>query len=66
VMLSKKATADKVQPNFIVKSPDLNKTPITVSLTNVPLTEAIRYVAELSKAKTTWDKHAVIFSGGAD
>ncbi|MDB6075033.1 MAG: hypothetical protein JWO89_2673, partial [Verrucomicrobiaceae bacterium] len=41
-MLSKKATADKVQPNFIVKSPDLNKTPITVSLTNVPLTEAIR------------------------
>lgn len=65
-MLSKKASADKVQPNFIVKTPDLNKTTITLALTNVPLTEAIRYLADMSKAKTTWDKHAVIFSGTAD
>jgi len=65
-MLSKKATGDKVQPNFIVKSPDLNKTSITLALTNVPMTEAIRYLADMSKSKTTWDKHAVIFSASAD
>ena len=65
-MLSKKATGDKVQPNFIVKSPDLNKSTITLALTNVPMTEAIRYLADMSKTKATWDKHAVIFSATAD
>ena len=65
-MLSSKASAGKVQPNFVVKTPALNKAPITISLNNVPLTEAVRYLADMSKAKTTWDKHAVIFSGTAD
>ena len=65
-MLSKKASDGKVEPNFVVRTPALNKSPITVNLNNVPLTEAVRYLAELSKAKITWDKHAVMFSGAAD
>lgn len=66
VILAKKVTGDKVTPNFIVKSAALNSTPISLSLTNVPLTEAVRYLAEMARAKTTWDKHAVMFAGAAD
>ena len=65
-ILAKNASEGKVQPNFIVKSPDLNQAKITLALTNVPLTEAVRYLAEMTKAKTTWDKHAVMFSSAAD
>lgn len=65
-ILTKNASNGKVTPNFIIKNADLNKTPITLNLTNVPLTEAIRYLAEMTKAKATWDKHAVMFSGIAD
>jgi len=32
------------------------------TLNNVPLTEAIEYLAQLSGAKATYDKHAVILS----
>lgn len=63
---AKNASKDKVQPNFIVKSPDLNKAKITLSLTNTPLSEVVRYLSEMAKAKVTWDKHAVVFSATAE
>jgi hypothetical protein len=65
-VMAKNASGGKVTPNFIVKSPDLNKMPLTMSLTNAPLDEVVRYIAEMAKAKVTWDKHAVVFSGASD
>ena len=60
------ASGGKVTPNFIIKSPDLNKTLLTLSLANTPLDEVVRYIAEMAKAKVTWDKHAVVFAGAAE
>ena len=65
-IFAKNASNGKVQPNFVVKSPELNSAKITLALTDVPLTEVIRYLAEISKAKTTWDQHAVMFTAAAD
>lgn len=65
-IITKNASNGKVQPNFVVKTPELNTARITLSLSDVPLTEVIRYLAEMAKAKTTWDQHAVMFSGAAD
>lgn len=62
-LLARKATDGKVQPNFIVKNPEMAKKTISLNLNNVPLTEAINYLAELSGAKAVYDKHAVIFQG---
>ena len=65
-MMAKNHSGGKVTPNFIVKSPDLNKTNLTLSLSNAPLDEVVRYLGEMAKAKVTWDKHAVVFSGITD
>lgn len=65
-MMAKDRSGGKVTPNFIVKSPDLNKVNLTLSLTNAPMDEVIRYLGDLAKAKVTWDKHAVVFSGISD
>lgn len=65
-MMAKNHSGGKVTPNFIVKTPDLNKATLTLSLSNAPMDEVIRYLGEMAKAKVTWDKHAVVFSGIAD
>lgn len=48
--------------NFIYKgSPEQRTgTPITLSLRNVPLSEAIKYVGELSRSKVKYEPHAVV------
>ncbi len=61
-VLSKNASAGKVIPNFIVKSPELNAARVTLSLNNVPLNEVISYLGELTGSKASYDKHAVIFN----
>jgi tetratricopeptide (TPR) repeat protein len=65
-MMAKNQSGGKVSPNFIVKSPDLNKANLTLALSNTPLDEVVRYLAEMAKAKVTWDKHAVVFTGLSD
>ena len=65
-IMAKNASGGKVTPNFIVRNPDLNKVPLTMSLANAPLDEVVRYIADMAKAKVTWDKHAVVFSGATD
>ncbi len=65
-MMAKTQSGGKLTPNFIVKSPDLNKANLTLSLSNTPLDEVVRYLAEMAKAKVTWDKHAVVFAGVSD
>lgn len=64
-ILSKKASGDKVVPNIIIKSPEVGKKNVTLTLTNVPLTEVLNYIAELSGARLTYDKNAVMFSSKA-
>lgn len=58
--LAKGATAGKVMPNIIVKDPALNAKTLSLNLHNVPLTEAIQYVASIAGARVTYDKHAAM------
>ncbi len=64
-ILSRKASGDKVSPNIIIKSPEVGKKPVTISLSNVPLTEVLNYLAELAGARLTYDKNAVMFTSKA-
>ena len=64
--LSKNASGGKVVPNVIVKGEDLAQRKLSLSLSNIPLTEALSYVTQLVGAKATYDKHAVILSAQAD
>jgi hypothetical protein len=64
--LSKNASGGKVTPNVIVKGEELAQRKLSLSLTNVPLTEALNYVTQLAGAKATYDKHAVILTSQAD
>jgi hypothetical protein len=61
-ILSRNASSGKVVPNVIVRNAELAKAPITLSLTKIPLSEALRYLADLSGARLSYDKTAVIFS----
>ncbi|MBP84477.1 MAG: hypothetical protein CMO61_11590 [Verrucomicrobiales bacterium] len=60
----------KVRPNFIYRgSADQRRnTLVTLSLRNVPMTEAIRYVSQLSETHIKYEEHAIIANpnyGGA-
>jgi hypothetical protein len=48
--------------NFIYKGTPEQRTAtlITLSLRNVPLSEAIKYVGELSRSKVRYEPHAVV------
>jgi len=52
----------KVRPNFIYKgSADQRRnTRVTLSLRNVPMTEAIRYVSQLSGTYIKYEEHAIV------
>lgn len=63
--LSKAASDGKVVPNIIIKDPALAAKTLTLNISNLPLTDAIQYVADLVGAKTLYDKNAVIFSSAA-
>ncbi len=62
-------TSGKFVPNFIYKgTPEQRQnTLITLSLRNVPMTEAIRYVGQLTKTRIKYEQHAVVVdpNGGA-
>ena len=61
-ILAKNASGGKVIPNVIVRDADLGKKPISLSLSKIPLSEALRYLADLSGAHLSYDKTAAIFS----
>ncbi len=60
--LSKAATDGKVVPNFIVRDGGQMTQRIDLRLQNVPLNDAIRYVAETSKTICRYEANAVVFS----
>jgi len=55
-------TGGELRPNFIFKgTPEQRRdTLVTLTLRNVPMTEAIRYVGQLSRTRFTYDAHAVV------
>tara|TARA_R110000850_G_scaffold167905_4_gene292925 strand:+ start:5212 stop:5835 length:624 start_codon:yes stop_codon:yes gene_type:complete len=55
-------TEGKFVPNFIYKgTPEQRQgTLITLSLKNVPMTEAIRYVGQLSRTQFRYEEHAIV------
>lgn len=61
--LSKAASGGKVVPNFIVRDESEMTQRINLNLKNISLTDAIKYVGELSKTKVRYEAHAVTFSG---
>lgn len=62
VLMSKTASGGKVSPNIIVKSPEMGKKMITLSLSNVPMPEVIDYLARLAGGKAVYEKHAVVIA----
>lgn len=61
-VLSKNASAGKVTPNIIVKGPSLGEKKLSLALANIPLTEAIEYIAQMTGGRATYEKHAVVIS----
>lgn len=64
--LSKNASGGKVTPNVIIKGAELGQKKLSLSVANIPLSEALNYVTQLVEAKATYEKHAVILSSSAD
>ncbi len=55
-------SAGKTVPNFIYKGTAEQRTNVTLSLNlrNVPMTEAIRYIGQLSNSRIDYEEHAVV------
>ena len=64
--MTKNHSGGKLRPNFVVKNPELAKTQVTLSLANAPVDEIVRYLADLAKARVSWEAHAVVFAGITD
>jgi hypothetical protein len=57
-----KQSGGKQSVNFVVQLPaeQINAQTVTLNLTNVPFTEAVRYFAELANASIVYDKYAIM------
>lgn len=55
-------TQGKVVPNFIYKGTTEQRKGTTVSITlrNVPMTEAIRYIGQLTRTHFSYEEHAIV------
>lgn len=65
-MLSLKATQNKVAPNVIIKVPDDSKKTLSLNLAQVPLSEVLSYLAQLTGTRLVYDKTAVVITSIAD
>ena len=53
------ATGGKLQPNFVI-APGVNRlTPLTLRMTNAPVSEVLKYIGQLANLKVTVDAYAV-------
>lgn len=57
-----KQTGGKQAANFVLQLPaeQVNTQTVTLNLTNVPFTEAVRYLAELVNATVSYDRYAIM------
>ena len=58
---AEKISGGKVAVSFVVQLPaeQVNTQTITLSLSNVPYTEALRYIGDLASLKFTYEKYAI-------
>lgn len=56
----------KIAVNFIYTGPNelRAETTISLSLRNVPMTEAVKYVAQLSRSRVRYEPHAIVIDPG--
>lgn len=64
--LAKNASNGKVVPNIIVRGEELGQRKVSLTLANIPLSEALNYLTQLTSTKATYDKHAVTISALSD
>lgn len=60
--LAKNASNGKIVPNIIVRGEELAQRKVSLTLANIPLSEALNYVTQLTNTRATYDKHAVTIS----
>ncbi len=65
-IMGRNASGGKLQPNLLLMAQGKADAKVTLSLTDVPLPEAIEYVARLTGTKAHWEKHAVVIKSLAD
>lgn len=65
-VLGKNASGGKISPNIIVKDPEIGKKSVTLSLSNIPLTDAIEYVARMAGGRASYDKFAAVITSEID
>jgi hypothetical protein len=60
--MSSKLSDGKVVANFVLKIPDeqIKTQTVTLSLSNVPFTEVVKFVAELANLSVEYQQHAVV------
>lgn len=61
-ILAKNASNGKVTPNVIIRGEDVAQRKLSLSLSNVPLTEVLNYTTQLTNTRLTYEKHAIILS----
>jgi len=64
--LAKTASNGKVVPNVIIRGEEVAQRKLSLNLSNIPLSEALNYLGQLTSTKITYDKYAVILSSLAD
>lgn len=64
--LAKNASNGKVVPNIIVRGEELAQRKVSLTLANIPLSEALNYVTQLTNTRASYDKHAVTISALSD
>jgi len=52
----------KIKPSFVLKGIPEDSPKISLHLSNVPMTEVIRYVSSLTKTTVRYDKHAIVLT----
>jgi len=57
-----KISNGKVAVSFVVEVPpdQVNSQPVTLSLTNIPFTEALRYIGGVAGLNFTYEKYAIV------
>jgi hypothetical protein len=61
-LLSKNASQGRITPNVIVKGTAVNEKKFSLTLNNIPLSQALEYAAQQCGGRLTYDKHAAIIS----
>jgi len=64
--LASKASGGKVEPNFVLK-PEVNAAaPVTLHMSNMPFTELLRYIGQLTNADFSVEQYAIVVKSRAD